>query len=96
MITIIHNRKFTFAWHIIGKSMYVPSDLVNDYTIGITEPNYPMPAIPTRVEYIFQGFATDGIFVRVDDYLVAGAYRDGMELIGYPCVPYSFDYPDEI
>ena len=55
---------------------------------------FPVPAIPTRIEYIFGFGLADGIFIRVDDYIVAGAYRDGTELIGYPPIPYAYDYPD--
>lgn len=58
------------------------------------EPNYPVPAIPTRVEYVFINSLMDGIFVRVEDYIVCGAYYDGLLVEGYPPVPYAWDYPE--
>lgn len=43
-ILISHSRGYAFAWHIIGKSWYLPSDKVNDYLVGDLPPNYPVPA----------------------------------------------------
>jgi hypothetical protein len=64
------------------------------YTSGLASPRYQVPAIPTRVEYIFIGCLTDGIFVRVYDYIVCGAYADGLPVEGYPSIPYGYDYPE--
>lgn len=64
------------------------------YAAGKLKPNYPPPAIPTRVEYVFGYGLADGIFVRVEDYIICGSYRDGMVVEGYPSIPYAYDYPD--
>lgn len=53
-ITVIHSKRYAFAWHIIGRSWYVPSDPVNDYAIGESKPNYPVPAIIYEVDFMYE------------------------------------------
>lgn len=80
----VSNHVIRARWH----------DLSRHYLAGRTKPHYQVPAIPTRVEYINGYGLADGVFVRVDDYIVCGAYKDGMIVSGYPSIPYEYDYPD--
>jgi hypothetical protein len=48
------------------------------YALGHEPPNFPVPAIPQSVEYVFIGGLMDGIFIREHGWIVAGAYLDGL------------------
>lgn len=71
----------------VGYIVYKEHDGLSTFYVkhkrDLPKPNYPMPAIPTRVEYVFGYGLADGIFVRVSNWIVAGAYADGMQ-ITYP------------
>lgn len=52
------------------------------YTSGELPPNYPVPAIPMVVDYVFEypKWGGNGIFIRERGWIVAGAYSDGQAI----------------
>jgi hypothetical protein len=67
----------------------------NEFGIDHYNPRH-VPVIPLRVEYIFGFGLADGIFVRQEDYITCGCYRDGEHVTGYPAIPIELDIPDEL
>lgn len=56
-----------------------PDPWFHRYTLGQEPARFPLPALPTKVEWVFENhWFGNGIFVRECGWIVAGAFEDGL------------------
>ena len=81
MITVEHTGKWTnVSWSVRDSLVNETREFQVSYFSGREPPNYPMPAIPLQVEYIFNEppQLIDGIFIRNhEQWMQECWYRDG-------------------